>query len=191
MQSTSASGPSAYPTNPHPGPLPRGEGEVSGQAPSVNQSTSLPGRSGDSPPLANAPAAEAPREQSPCPNGADGGDSPFTNGVSGGYPPFANGASSDSPAFAASGRDARGRFVKGNPGGPGNPHIRRLSRLRSIFLDAISDEDFHVIAVRLVQRAKALGDATSIREVLDRTIGKGSLGATQTDEESDSQASVI
>jgi len=28
------------------------------------------------------------------------------------------------------GRDARGRFTKGNPGGPGNPHARRVAALR-------------------------------------------------------------
>lgn len=32
-------------------------------------------------------------------------------------------------------RDARGRFVTGNPGGPGNPHARRTQELRSALSD--------------------------------------------------------
>lgn len=71
----------------------------------------------------------------------------------------------------ADGRGAGGRFAKGNPGGPGNPFARRVARLRSLLLDAVSDDDLQAIAAKLVERAKA-GDLAAAREVLTRTIGK-------------------
>ena len=76
----------------------------------------------------------------------------------------------------ANGRDNNGRFVRGNPGGPGNPHARRVGKLRNALIRSVSDADVKEIIAKLVEAAKA-GDIQAAREVLDRTIGK----ATQTD----------
>ena len=36
------------------------------------------------------------------------------------------------------GRDARGRFIPGHKGGPGNPFAKRSAAIRTAFLEAIS-----------------------------------------------------
>jgi hypothetical protein len=69
------------------------------------------------------------------------------------------------------GRDANGRFTRGNPGGPGNPHAKRVASLRRVLLDAITEDDMLAIAQLLVAKARE-GDLIAIRELLDRTIGK-------------------
>ncbi len=68
-------------------------------------------------------------------------------------------------------RGANGRFAKGNAGGPGNPHARRVAQIRSIILEAVSEEDLRAIVAALVQRAKE-GDIAATRELLDRLAGK-------------------
>lgn len=70
------------------------------------------------------------------------------------------------------GRTARGRFAKGNPGGPGNPHSRRVAVLREALMRSVTEEDIYVVAQALVSRAKS-GDVPAVRELLDRVIGKG------------------
>lgn len=69
------------------------------------------------------------------------------------------------------GRDARGRFTKGNAGGPGNPHARKAQQLRSAMLAATTQRDVAAIVKALIERAKR-GDVTAAREVLDRCLGK-------------------
>jgi hypothetical protein len=74
-------------------------------------------------------------------------------------------------APSPNGRTATGRFANGNPGGPGNPHGRRVADLRAALLDAVTLEDIHAVAKALVARAKA-GEVATIRELLDRLMGK-------------------
>lgn len=69
------------------------------------------------------------------------------------------------------GRDAGGRWAKGNRGGPGNPHARRVARLRAELLRAVSPQDLREIVLSLVAKAKA-GDILAAREVLDRLFGR-------------------
>ena len=69
------------------------------------------------------------------------------------------------------GRTDTGRFAKGNPGGPGNPHGRRVADLRAALLDAVTEADIRAVARSLVARAKA-GEVPAIRELLDRLMGK-------------------
>ncbi|MFG0313127.1 MAG: hypothetical protein ACF8LL_02920 [Phycisphaerales bacterium] len=71
----------------------------------------------------------------------------------------------------ANGRDTRGRFAKGNAGGPGNPLAGRVARLRSALIAAVTDEDMEAVARKLVSMAKE-GDVAAIRELLSRTLGK-------------------
>lgn len=68
-------------------------------------------------------------------------------------------------------RDPSGRFAKGNPGGPGNPHAARVAKLRSALLDAVSEEDVVAVVQALVTEAQA-GNTAAAREVLLRVLGK-------------------
>lgn len=70
-----------------------------------------------------------------------------------------------------SGRAPNGRFARGNPGGPGNPHAATVAKLRAAILAAVTPEDIDAIIRALVHRAKG-GDMAAIRELLDRAIGK-------------------
>jgi hypothetical protein len=68
-------------------------------------------------------------------------------------------------------RDAGGRFVPGNRGGPGNPFARRVALLRKVVLEVVSDEDLAEIVRVLVALAKK-GDVAAARLVMGYTIGK-------------------
>jgi hypothetical protein len=81
--------------------------------------------------------------------------------------PLVNGANGATPK----GRDNRGRFAKGNRGGPGNPQAKRTAVLRAALADAVTAEDVRAIAKRLVIEAKS-GDISAVRELLDRVIGR-------------------
>jgi hypothetical protein len=72
-----------------------------------------------------------------------------------------------------SGRDGKGRFARGNKGGPGNPFNRRVAALRQLLLERVSDEDLGAIIDRLVEKAKE-GDVSAARLVLSYTVGKPS-----------------
>lgn len=69
------------------------------------------------------------------------------------------------------GRGEGGRFSKGNPGGPGNPFARRVARLRSVLLDAVTETDLAEVVAGLLGAAKA-GDAAAARLVLSYTVGQ-------------------
>ena len=69
------------------------------------------------------------------------------------------------------GRDASGRFAKGNPGGPGNPFARRVAAIRSALLDAVDDGGIGEVAQGLLQAAKA-GDVAAAKLLLSYTIGQ-------------------
>ena len=76
-----------------------------------------------------------------------------------------------SPNGSNGGRDTGGRFAQGNPGGPGNPHARKVGQLRSAMLQAVTQTDMKAIVKKLVDEAKA-GSVPAAREVIDRCIGK-------------------
>ena len=88
----------------------------------------------------------------PTPNGPDGTDDPR-------------------PPRRVYGRDTRGRFVVGNPGGPGNPYASRVSVLRSALIHTVNTYEVPKIARALVERAKA-GDVAAARLVLGYALGK-------------------
>lgn len=69
------------------------------------------------------------------------------------------------------GRTARGQFARGNPGGPGNPHAKRVAELREALLSSINPNDIRDIVHALVSRAKS-GEVAAIRELLDRLLGR-------------------
>ena len=71
----------------------------------------------------------------------------------------------------ANGRDASGRFTKGNPGGPGSPFARRVSRLRSLIVQELTDDDLQAIVRRLVADARE-GDLSAAKLLLTYAVGK-------------------
>jgi hypothetical protein len=75
------------------------------------------------------------------------------------------------PPEAAIGRDVKGRFTKGNPGGPGNPFARRTAAARKAFCEAVSHQDLVEIARALKDRARG-GDVAAARLVLAYVVGK-------------------
>ena len=77
----------------------------------------------------------------------------------------------------ANGRDAQGRFAKGNKGGPGNPFGRHLAQRRQVVAEAVSEEDLRQILAVLVAKAKE-GDVPAAKLVLQYAVGKPQLFAT-------------
>jgi hypothetical protein len=83
------------------------------------------------------------------------------------------------------GRDARGRFVKGNAGGPGNPYARRIGELRSILIEELEAESevksgsgtirasrFRLLILRLLKSAISDGDVAAAKLVLSYALGQ-------------------
>ena len=71
----------------------------------------------------------------------------------------------------ANGRDATGRFAKGNSGGPGNPYAKKVGQLRSAMMRAVTPTDMRSIVQKLVELARE-GNVPAAREVIDRCVGK-------------------
>lgn len=72
---------------------------------------------------------------------------------------------------AADERDARGRFVKGNLGGPGNPFGRQLATYRAQMMKVVTVKDIEDIAYMLLVKAKG-GDLAAAKLLLLYTVGK-------------------
>ena len=72
---------------------------------------------------------------------------------------------------ASNGRTSKGTFAPGNKLGKGNPWGRHANQLRSLLFGAVTPEDFLEIVQMLIKKAKE-GDLPSIKEFLDRLIGK-------------------
>jgi hypothetical protein len=93
----------------------------------------------------------------------------FFNGDNGRAP--AASAAEDGAAIAPSERDRRGRFAKGNKGGPGNLSARRSAALRQAALDGVTPQSVRDILSALVVRA-ITGDVAAAKVVLAHAIGK-------------------
>jgi hypothetical protein len=68
-------------------------------------------------------------------------------------PPTVTTVSDGAPQAPAEGRDAGGKFAKGNRHGRGNPFSRRLAAMRQAFLDAVAPEEVGQLARQLLDRA--------------------------------------
>jgi hypothetical protein len=68
-------------------------------------------------------------------------------------------------------RDERGRFSKGNHGGPGNPFARQVAGLRRALIESVTQEDIQEVARRLVALAKE-GNVQAAKLLLSYAIGK-------------------
>jgi hypothetical protein len=67
--------------------------------------------------------------------------------------------------------DQRGRFTQGNKAACGNPHARRMARLRSAFLDSLPVERIGELAGKLMELALA-GDVAAAKLVLSYALGR-------------------
>ena len=74
-------------------------------------------------------------------------------------------------AGGSNGRDSRGRFTQGNPGGPGNPNFRRIAEYRASIARACSPEDLEAVIQKLVEQARE-GNIPAARVLLDRVVGR-------------------
>src|SRR5580704_9086695 len=68
-------------------------------------------------------------------------------------------------------RDGGGKFTKGNPGGPGNPHARACARMLEVFRNAISEDEMLQICRMLFVKAVG-GDVSAAKIILSYKIGK-------------------
>jgi hypothetical protein len=68
-------------------------------------------------------------------------------------------------------RDDKGRFVKGNTCGRGNPFARQTAQLRRAAVDMVSEEDIRAIMAALILKAKQ-GDLAAARLVFAYGIGR-------------------
>ena len=69
------------------------------------------------------------------------------------------------------GRDPRGRFQQGNPGGPGNPFARHVAELRAAMLAAVTAERMAAVVEAMLTRAED-GDVQAARLVMSYTLGE-------------------
>ena len=67
-------------------------------------------------------------------------------------------------------RDERGRFIKGNGGGPGRPPKKREERYYEILISTVSYADWRAIIQKAAQQAKR-GDATARKWLADYIVG--------------------
>ena len=70
-----------------------------------------------------------------------------------------------------SGHDAKGRWAKGNPGGPGNPFARKVAQLRKVIINRVTEEDLLAITEALLAKAKE-GSVGAAKLLLAYGIGK-------------------
>ena len=68
------------------------------------------------------------------------------------------------------GRGAGGRWAKGNGGGPGNPLVKQIQRIRTALVNAITPEDVQAIVRRLIEKAKK-GEVAAAKMILERALG--------------------
>jgi hypothetical protein len=97
-------------------------------------------------------AAATGTEGAPSPNGPDGSATPAPSGGRG------------------DGRDDKGRFARGNRGGPGNPFARKVAALRSALINGLTDENMRAVKGKLLEMTLA-GDLDAARLLLSYAAG--------------------
>jgi hypothetical protein len=68
-------------------------------------------------------------------------------------------------------RDARGRFAKGNKGGPGNPFARKVAELRAALVNFVTEDDMKHLCFVLKMRAEG-GDMQAMKLLFQYVLGK-------------------
>jgi hypothetical protein len=79
--------------------------------------------------------------------------------------------SSEATPTTTTGRDANGRFAKGNLGGPGNPFARQCAHFRKVLHEMVTDQDIRDLAATLLLQARE-GNLGAIKLVFSYVIGK-------------------
>jgi hypothetical protein len=74
-------------------------------------------------------------------------------------------------ADGAKGRDSKGRFTRGNKGGPGNPFAASVAKLRQAALEIVTPQEIQGVFRVLLLRAQT-GHLASIKLLLAYTIGQ-------------------
>ena len=85
--------------------------------------------------------------------------------------PTLTGEPSSTDNASPNGRGAGGQFVKGNAGGPGNPHARACAKMLQAFRDNITEEEMLQICRMLFVKAVG-GDISAAKIILSYKIGK-------------------
>jgi hypothetical protein len=78
---------------------------------------------------------------------------------------------SQSDRTTASDRDDKGRYAKGNGGGPGNPYARQVAQLRKELLARCTPERLGKIADRMMELAEE-GDVSAAKLIFQYVLGK-------------------
>jgi len=68
-------------------------------------------------------------------------------------------------------RGPNGRFLKGNPGGPGNPFARECAMMRKALMSSLTYEEMKIIGAQVVCKAK-MGDLAAAKLVFQYILGK-------------------
>src|SRR5260370_27597428 len=68
-------------------------------------------------------------------------------------------------------RDARGRFTKGNAGGPGNPFARQVTLLRASLVHSVTTQEIIRIGGALKEKTLS-GDVAAIKLLFQDLLGK-------------------
>jgi hypothetical protein len=71
----------------------------------------------------------------------------------------------------ANGRTATGKFAKGNPGGPGNPHANAVRRFRTELLRAVTVDEVSQLARTYFEKG-LVGDIDAARLIWPYYFGK-------------------
>jgi hypothetical protein len=69
------------------------------------------------------------------------------------------------------GRDANGRFAKGNKGGTGNPFARKVAELRAALVNFVTEDDMKHLCFVLKMRAEG-GDMVAMKLLFQYVLGK-------------------
>ncbi len=80
-------------------------------------------------------------------------------------------AHSPTPPTPDGGRDAHGRFGKGNAGGPGNPFARQVAALRCALLNALTPQDIAAVVQALLRHAQD-GNVAAAKLLLAYGLGR-------------------
>jgi hypothetical protein len=77
----------------------------------------------------------------------------------------------DTSPQVENGRDNKGRFAKGNKGGPGNPFARKVAELRAALVNFVTEDDMKHLCFVLKMRAEG-GDMVAMKLLFQYVLGK-------------------
>src|SRR5215218_7772218 len=72
-------------------------------------------------------------------------------------------------------RDEKGRYLPGNPGGPGNPMAREMARVRALLAQRVDDRVLDLVVAQLIDLCSK-GHFGALRLLLEYRAGKPERG---------------